>query len=776
MCRMNQLFRMALLLAAALFLPVLAGQAAEALDPSFGEQGVVITDFGIADDEASALAVQADGKILLAGFSSNTVLKDIAIARFLSDGTLDLTFHGTGYLSFNVGDGNALARAIAVQNDGRIVVAGNFDNGANEASTEIFLVRLTEEGEPDVSFGVDGKLVLPLAGQIGSAFDLQISAEGDIFVAGTVGAADGSLQAMVARITPQGVLDPSFAESGIAIVSREYETAAHSLALLIDNSILLAGYSKPGAVAGLSFFRLKEDGTVDESFGTQGEVQVAVEEGEAILYDMVVQADGRLVITGSYDNGSYREVLLGRFLATGEADPGFGTGGLVRNDLGYDSVGYGVAVLNDGSILASGFSQTDTGKDIILLRYVAQESETEAKTIIESPETLAENPTLSALASSQSLLAEEAGLTSEGSGAAVDTTVSPATASASYISESVSVYDDESHALVVLADGRVLAAGYASNGENTDFALLQYSAAAVDTLAESIGGTGGVSVGNFLISTTPVTAVSRNSAMSGGSITERISKRDCETYCEAQCNTGDTVCYDACYTDCRPETAPTVTARGVCYGTARHPVYREAADETDTTASTDTGETDSTSSILPAEGKETSYNYETVLHGQTSDGSGVGTFGSNIIEITPNTSYYVRAYALLSDGTVIYGNEFSFKTSDACFIATAAYGSLLDRHVVQLRMFRDTFLKGNLPGRFLISLYYRVSPEIAETIQQHEFLKQVVRICLWPWVAFSFIMLHLAAVLKIFLLLLGILAGIFVIRRSLNKHEIRKLS
>ncbi|RPH38746.1 MAG: hypothetical protein EHM86_09105, partial [Desulfobulbaceae bacterium] len=254
MYRMNQLFRMALLLVAALFLPALAGQAAETLDPSFGEQGVVITDFGIADDEASALAVQADGKILLAGFSSNTVLKDIAIARYLSDGTLDLTFHGTGYLSFNVGDGNALARAIAVQNDGRIVVAGNFDSGANESSTEIFLVRLTEEGEPDVSFGVDGKLVLPLAGQIGSAFDLQISAEGDILVAGTVGAVDGS-QAMVARITPQGVLDPSFAESGIAIVSREYETAAHSLALLADNSILLAGYSKPGEVAGLSFFR-----------------------------------------------------------------------------------------------------------------------------------------------------------------------------------------------------------------------------------------------------------------------------------------------------------------------------------------------------------------------------------------------------------------------------------------------------------------------------------------------------------------------------------------
>lgn len=758
------LFRVVLLLAIAISLPVTHGYAAENLDPSFGEQGVVVTDFGIADDEASAMAVQPDGKILLAGFSSNSVLKDVAVARYLSDGKLDPGFHTTGYVTFNIGEGNAQARAIAVQQDGKIVVVGNYDNGANEASTEIFLVRLTDEGFPDASFGVDGRLLLPLDGQTATAFDLQIAADGDILIAGTAGGTNGP-KAMVARIAPQGVLDAGFAESGIATVPREYETAAHSMVLLEDNSILLAGYSKPAEAAGLSLFRLKADGTLDDTFGAQGEVQIAVEGGESLIYDMVAQADGKLVAVGSYNNGSYREVVLGRFLASGAADAEFGNGGLVRNDLGADSVGYGVAMQADGSILATGFRTTDKGKDIILLRYGTQRTEvgtgTDAAT--ESPEANTGLSSADSLDSSQASAAGESSPATEGSDTPAIAAPEPV-AVASYVSDSVSEYDDESHALAVLKDGRVLAAGYASNGDDTDFALVQYSSAATDTLAELAAGAGGISSGNFFISTTPVTSVSRNSAMSGGTITERVTDRDCETFCDAQCDTDDTACFDSCLEDCGSPL--TVTARGVCFGTARHPVYRAATDETPTDP--DTTDDDS---ILPEASKETSYNYDTVHFGQTSDGTGIGAFGSNIAQITPDTVYYVRAYAVLSDETVIYGNELSFKTSDACFIATAAYGSLLDRHVVQLRNFRDAYLKGNDLGLALVSFYYSVSPGIAEHIRHNEILKQIVRICLWPWVAFSFVMLNLAAAAKIALLLFGILAGGTVLHRFLIKQE-----
>jgi len=763
-------FRIVLLLMVTLLLSVVSAHAGGNLDPAFGEQGVVVTDFGIDDDEALALAVQADGRILLAGFSTNSVVKDVAVARYHPDGKLDTSFQTTGFTTFAVGGGNAMAEAIVVQADGRIVIAGTADNGANAASSAVFLARLTENGAPDTSFGTDGKLVLPLAGKTGVAYDLQLTLDGDILVTGTAGDGNG-LQAMIARVNEDGKMDTTFGMDGVVLIDREYETAAHSLVVQSDNAILLAGYSKPEGVAGLSLFRLKADGAVDESFGAQGEVRISDTEGEAILYDMAVQADGRLVVVGTYDNSEYREIILGRFLTNGQIDRSFGTAGMVRSDLGYDSVGYGVAVQSDGAIVVTGYSQTVKGKDIILLRYGVEQSAAEGSTTgatETAPETTGtaagKDPVAAfsnAVVASQPEPAGE-GSTAAATGGATTTETAVDTAVATYIADAVSLYDDVGRALAVLPDGRVLAAGYSSNGDDNDFVLLQYSAAAMSALAESTASAaGGVSSTYYRIATTPITNINRNSAMSGGEVTAKRITDDCEESCQTQCegedssvDAADPTCYSTCYDACSVA-VPTVTIRGVCYGTARHPVYRPA--ETTDTPTTPTDSTDPV--ILPAITKESSFNYKTVLYGQTSDGSGVGTFGSNIVNITPNTMYYVRAYAVLSDETVIYGNELSFETSDACFIATAAYGSVLDAHVVVLRNFRDRYLRGNALGQAFIDRYYHYSPMIAEVIERNDVLKQIVRVCLWPWVAFSYLMLECAVWIKISLMLLASVVG-----------------
>ena len=784
MCAIKAEFRIALLLVVTLLLSVVSAQAGGNLDPAFGDRGMVVTDFGIDNDEAQALAVQADGRILLAGFSTGSVLKDVAVARYHPDGKLDTSFQSTGFTTFTVGSGNAVAQAIVVQEDGRIVIAGTADNGANAASSAVFLARLTENGAPDTSFGTDGKLVLPLAGKTGVAYDLQLMLDGDILVAGTADGGNG-LQAMIARVNQDGKMDTAFGTDGVVLIDREYETAAHSLVVQSDDTILLAGYSKPEGVAGLSLFRLAADGAIDASFGAAGEVRITDTAGEAIIYDMAAQADGRLVVVGTYDNGEYREIILGRFLTNGQIDSSFGTAGMVRSDLGYDSVGYGLAVQNDGAVVVTGYTQTAKGKDIILLRYGVEQTAAEGPTTgttgtaTETTGTATEttgaatdttgaatdtDPVASfsnTAVGSQTEPAGEGGTAAATEGA---TTAAPAAdeASATYIADAVSLYDDAGRALAVLPDGRVLAAGYSSNGDDNDFVLLQYSAAAMSALAESTASAaGGVSSTYYRIATTPITNIDRNGAMSGGEITAKRVENDCEESCQAQCEGEDSgtdpavpSCYSTCYEACSVA-VPTVTARGVCYGTARHPVYRPA--ETTDSPTTPTDSTDPV--ILPAITKESSFNYKTVLYGQTSDGSGVGTFGSNIVNITPNTVYYVRAYAVLSDDTVIYGNELSFETSDACFIATAAYGSVLDAHVVVLRNFRDRYLRGNALGQAFIDRYYQYSPVIAGVIERNDVLKQVVRVCLWPWVAFGYLMLEYAVWVKISLMLLAALVG-----------------
>lgn len=159
---------------------------------------------------------------------------------------------------------------------------------------------------------------------------------------------------------------------------------------------------------------------------------------------------------------------------------------------------------------------------------------------------------------------------------------------------------------------------------------------------------------------------------------------------------------------------------------------------------------------------DNSFMYDTVRSGQTADGSGLGDYGSDIVEITPDTTYFVRAYAVLSDDTVIYGNQFTFRTRDACFIATAAYGSLLDKHVVILREFRDKILLGDSLGQRFVGMYYHFSPSIAGVIEQNELLRATVRILLLPVVLVAFFILKTTLVVKLFLLAATVGLGIAV--------------
>jgi hypothetical protein len=159
-----------------------------------------------------------------------------------------------------------------------------------------------------------------------------------------------------------------------------------------------------------------------------------------------------------------------------------------------------------------------------------------------------------------------------------------------------------------------------------------------------------------------------------------------------------------------------------------------------------------------------------VRSGQTEDGHGTGSYDSEIQEITPNTRYYLRAYAVLSDDTVIYGNEISFSTDDACFLATAAYGSLLDAHVVVLREFRDRILMSTRGGRLLVGIYYDVSPQLADLVRENQLLRAAVRFALLPFVMLAYFVLKTGVVIKACLVVVVIGALIVVSRKTQKKQ------
>src|SRR5437870_871368 len=178
------------------------------LDPSFGTGGRVLTDFG-GGDGARALALQADGRIVVAGSSSaGGFALDFARARDNSDGSLDPSF-GTGGRVLTDFGGDDEARALALHADRKVVVAGCSDAGGRP---DFALARYNDDGSHDSSFGTGGKVLTDFGGD-DEASALVFQSDGKIVVAGFSDAGGFALAAL-ARYNPNGTLDASFGSGG----------------------------------------------------------------------------------------------------------------------------------------------------------------------------------------------------------------------------------------------------------------------------------------------------------------------------------------------------------------------------------------------------------------------------------------------------------------------------------------------------------------------------------------------------------------------------------
>jgi uncharacterized delta-60 repeat protein len=138
------------------------------LDPTFGVGGKVFTDFGSPLDGVTAITIQPDGRIIAAGTTETfDTGENFALARYNSDGTLDLTFGAGGKVTTDFASGNDRASAVTLQPDGRIVVAGTTFNAGTETLSDFALARYNPDGTLDATFGVGGKVTTDLSGNSG---------------------------------------------------------------------------------------------------------------------------------------------------------------------------------------------------------------------------------------------------------------------------------------------------------------------------------------------------------------------------------------------------------------------------------------------------------------------------------------------------------------------------------------------------------------------------------------------------------------------------------
>jgi uncharacterized delta-60 repeat protein len=332
------------------------------LDNSFSVDGKVTTDFGTGDDYGESVAIQPDGKILVAGSASNGTDKDFALARYNTDGTLDNSLSLDGKLVTAYGAGDDYGRSVTVQPDGRVVVAGDANNGTDG---DVALARYNMDGTLDNSFSVDGKVTTDFGTVIDKGYSVAIQPDGKIVVAGSSG-----YNFALARYSMDGTLDNSFGVDGRVNTYFGGWQFGNSVSIQPDGQIVVAGYIFDGTNRDFAVARYNMEGTLDNSFSMDGIVTTDFGSGEDFGKSVAIQPDGKILVAGSSNNGTDDDFAVARYNTDGTLDNSFGVGGKVTTAIGTsDDRGWSLAIQPDGKIVVAGESYDGLLYDFALVRY-----------------------------------------------------------------------------------------------------------------------------------------------------------------------------------------------------------------------------------------------------------------------------------------------------------------------------------------------------------------------------------------------------------------------
>jgi uncharacterized delta-60 repeat protein len=397
------------------------------LDTSFGAGGKVVTAIGSSDDYASSIAIQSDGKIVVAGYLWNGSGYDFALSRYNPDGSLDTSFGMGGKVTTAIGLSNGYANSVEIQSDGKIVVAGFSRNGSD---ADFALVRYNVDGSLDTSFGIGGIVTTAIGSTSEVAHSLAIQSDGKIVAAG-YSDNESDVDFALVRYNVDGSLDTSFGVGGIVTtaVGSSFDEV-YSVVIQSDGKIVAAGHSWNGSDSDFALVRYNVDGSLDTTFGIGGKVTTAIGSSEDLVTSVVTQGDGKIVAAGiSYDE-RYSDFALVRYNVDGSLDTTFGIDGIVTTVIGSESsYAYSIKIQGNGKIVAAGHSGSGGGRDVFALARYNVDGSLD---------------------------------TSFG----IDGIVTTAIGSSS----------DYAYSVAIQSNGKIVAAGYSWNGSNDDFALARYNA------------------------------------------------------------------------------------------------------------------------------------------------------------------------------------------------------------------------------------------------------------------------------------------------------------
>ena len=327
------------------------------LDPSFGDDGRVTTDFPLdslfaSADRVSSIAIQKDGKIIAVGTAGGRV----ALARYNLDGSLDAGFGDKGkqaiYLATEI-------VSVALQSDGMIIAAGyTLDNTSD---VNFALIRFNVNGLVDNAFGSSGRIATDLGTVDDRIADIAIQSDGKIVVAG-----HSLSDIALARYNTDGSLDSTFGSGGTIITDLGGGDLAHAVVIQPDGKIVVAGKTTSNqTLSDFALVRYRSNGRLDPNFGAGGVVRTDFSINHDYAFDLLLQEGNSIVATGHTDNSLRQEdFALARYNEDGSLDESFGSGGKVTTDLFSNSFGpfgsrdaaFAAAAQSNGKIVVVGDS------------------------------------------------------------------------------------------------------------------------------------------------------------------------------------------------------------------------------------------------------------------------------------------------------------------------------------------------------------------------------------------------------------------------------------
>jgi uncharacterized delta-60 repeat protein len=331
------------------------------LDNSFSNDGKTSTLVGTVEADGECVAVQSNGKIIMAGTYYNTSHNDydFAVVRYNVNGTLDNSFAGNGKADINPSlNTDDIANAVAIQSNGMIIIAGS-SGSSLESPDHLAVVRLKTNGNLDSSFGAGGIVRIPLIGSIKS---VAIQQDGRIVLAGDV-ANSTFYDFAVIRLLSSGALDKSFGNNGEVFTDFVGgNDNAESVAIQSNGKIVVGGSSSSANIYNFAVAQYKSNGTLDSSFNNDGKVRTAIgSERQCFANAIAIQGNGKILAAGNFINSitSKSEFAVVRYNTNGTLDNSFAGNGKLGISFGGTDNAYSLAIQSNGKIIVAGVTENN---------------------------------------------------------------------------------------------------------------------------------------------------------------------------------------------------------------------------------------------------------------------------------------------------------------------------------------------------------------------------------------------------------------------------------